>query len=191
MFLVQRRYVLQFELIGEDKICIFEEALIHRHYILVHIEAAFIPHHRVQDCGVVSLSLAKTKLLGRKTNSRRTTRPSSTPGVSDPLQWLRQPARLQRWAHNRRAGCRSRSNSSAADRRRFRISLLLWSWGPWLVCSPGDYLCKAQLAGIENGGSIWVIVLNWTVLRAATSQPNACMTRVAIVLPTYLFVHYH
>ena len=37
----------------------------------------------------------------------------------------------------------------------------------------------------------WVVVLNWTVLRAATSQPSACMTRVAIVLPTYLFIHYH
>lgn len=63
--LVQRRYILQLELVGEDKICIFQETLVNRHDILVHVEPALISHHRVQDCGVVSLSPYKAKCLGR------------------------------------------------------------------------------------------------------------------------------
>ena len=187
--LVQRGSILQLELIGEDEVCIFKKALVNRHDILVHVEPAVIPHHRVQDYDVVSLSLAKTRWLGKRTNPRRTSRPSSTPGVSDPLQWLQLPAQLQRWAHNRRAGHRSRSNDSAAGRRRSQISLLPWSWGPWLVCSLGDCLSSVQLTRTETVLQFWVVVLYWTVLRAATSQPSACMTRVAIVLPTYLCVH--
>lgn len=43
---------------------------------------------------------------------------------------------------------------------------------------------------LERGGSEikqkGKSILNWTVFNAATSHPKACITKVAIVLPTYL-----
>jgi hypothetical protein len=42
------------------------------------------------------------------------------------------------------------------------------------------YAVLDKCAGHGRGGD----ALNWTVLIADTSQPNACMTNVAMVLPT-------
>jgi len=42
--------------------------------------------------------------------------------------------------------------------------------------------------GWEEGRGNGEGILSWTVLRAETSQPRACMMNVAMVLPTYLLL---
>lgn len=44
----------------------------------------------------------------------------------------------------------------------------------------------SKMDGVSNDTIGWESVLNWTVFKAATSQPKACMINVAMVFPTYL-----